>query len=808
MRGISGLPGTLHDIPLAWRALRRSPGFTAVTVTTLGMGLTLGGVTLAVVNAYLVRSLPYPEADRLYHVRYAPPGPVEPRGISALDWSAVGDVVEYAATSLGETYYLTDQGYSQTARGLRVSAGFLAATGVRPELGRSFTEGDFTAGAERVGLIGHSLWRARFGSDSGVVGRVLRVETETEGSQAESLRIVGVLAPGFWYGRDREDPVEVMVPLLSRARTYLARLREGVPAAEAERRLTEAVRRVATSIPPNWPGVELESVQERYVRGLRPMLWAMTGATGLVLLIVCANVGVLMLLRAIRRQKEVAVRVALGAGRGDIFRMLLAEAGLISGAALAVGLTIAATALRVLTPLIERHLGRPAPGGPPAIPLDPPVLLILGGAAAAMAILLSLVPMLAPGQRRLAVVLRQAGRGGSDGASMRRIRSSLIALEVAGSLALLVGSGLLIRSVASMMRTDLGFRTEHLVRVGVVFPARAYPDTPSRSAFYERLIRRMSALTASPAVMANWPPFAETPPFPVVGDGGEVPEAGAGVTGVGAGYFALLGIPLGQGREFTDHDRSGAEPVAVISQSLARRLWPEASALGRRIRVVDEPGTTTPSAVWRTIVGVAGDVRQTYRDEDQNDIYLSFAQVSPGRFGSFYIRSERPLPALLADLRGTLAETDPRVMIRGATTMASIDRELPRARFLTSLLTGFAAFALFLAVVGLYGVIAYAVRQREREVAIRIAIGATRSGVVGLFLKEGGMVLAAGIGGGMVGALALARLLHSQLHGVAAFDGWSFAAAGAVMAGAGLLAIWWPAQRAADANLMLTLNDS
>lgn len=808
MRALDAFGHALGDLRLAARALRRAPGFIGVVVASLGLGLALAASTLAVVNAYLIRSLPYPAADRLYHVRYAPPGPVEPGGMSALDWTSVADVVEFPVTTVGETYYVTGDAYSQTARGLRVSTGFMSALGVRTTLGRLFDRQDFDAVSEPVALIGFALWRDRFARDTTVVGRVIRVEREAGGGEPELLRIVGVLSPGFWFGRNSDDGVDILVPLGSPARTYMARLQESVPPALAARRLTEAARRVATSLPPDWSGVQLESVRERYVSELRPVAISIAVAAGLVLVVVCVNVAVLVLLRAMRRQKEVAIRVALGAGRRHILRLLLAEATLLCAGALALGLGLTVLTLELLAPLIEEQLGRPAPGGSDAIAVDSTVLLVLGGLGAVIALSLSGVPLLARRQERIADSLRAADRAGSDGPTMRRVRSSLIALEVAGSLALLVGAGLLLRSVVGMVRTDLGFRTEELVRVGVVFPGRSYPDAPARSAFYERLVQRVSPLSSMPPVMTSWPPFAETPAYPVMVEGSSESAAGAGVINVGAGYFTLLGIPLRQGREFTALDRAGAPPVAIISATLARRLWPDGSAVGRRIRVVDEPGTATPSQVWRSVVGVAADVRQTYRDQDLHDVYLSHHQATPERFGSFYLRTPRPPAELLGSLRTALVETDPLATIRGAVAVGTLDRELARMTFLTSLLTGFALFAALLALIGMYGVIAYAVRQREREVAIRMAVGATRAVVVRLFLREGGALLAIGVGLGWLGAVGLARLLGAQLLGVQKLDPWSFAGASLLMTCAGLLAIWWPARRAADTDPMVVLKQN
>ncbi len=807
----------LRDLHYGAKMLGKKPGFTIVAVLTLALGLALTATTTAVVNAYLIRSMPYPAADRLYHVHYAPVGQREPSGMTSLDWKSLGDIVEIADNSMPARFYLTDGGYTQEVMSLMAASGSLEALGVRAVVGRSLLDEDFRAGADRAGadrvaLISHLMWRDRFGSDPNVVGRLFRANSASQAGPTETFRIVGVLPPEFRYVRSyARGIIDFVAPLRTPWQTYMVRLREGVPAAFAERRITDAARNVASSFPPNWSGVRLESVHEGYVSGLRPMLVAITVAAGLALVIVCVNVAVLMLLRALRRQKEMAVRVALGAGRGHIVRMLVAEAGLICGAALAVGLALTGLTLRLLAPLIEERLGRDAPGT--AIALDPTVLLVVGAAGVLIALTLSFIPLLMPWERRLADTLRREGRSGTDGPAMRRLRSALIAVEVAASLALLVGCGLMIRSVVNLVRTDLGFQTDQIVRTRIALPPRNYPDAPSFPRFYDRLTQRVSALSGSPFALGNLVPFFEPPKQAVEVDGkSNGNELSLSVLTVSEGHFATLGITINQGRGFTASDREGAEPVAVISETMARRLWPngsaDGSAVGQRIRTAGEraPGSAPP--VWRTIVGVASDMRQTHTDTDLQDIYLPFFQA-PTRYAQLYLRTDRHPSFWLETLRAAVAEIDPEVSFTVPTSLASsADRQLAGPRFLMSLLTGFALFATLLAIIGIYGVTAYAVQQREREIAIRVAIGATPGAIMRMFLKDGGLVLAAGIGCGLFGAAAVARVLANQLYGVQPFDVPTLLGACAFMALAGLLAIWRPASRAAARNPIASLNEN
>jgi putative ABC transport system permease protein len=795
----------MNDLKFALRQLLKNPGFTAVAVFSLALGLALAASTLAIVNAYLLRSLPYPTAQRVYHLRYAPVGPWEPRGMTAIDWKSLEDVVEDSITSSGETLYLKDDGPVTRTRSLQVSPGFLRGLGVQPVMGRTFAESEFATGGENVALIGHELWRDRFGSDPRVLGRPLRVTREDE--QSETLRIVGVLPAGFWFGRDSSAKVDVMTPLRARVRSYMVRLREGVPVSFAERRITDVAKSVGSDFRPDWTGVHLQSVHDRYVENIRPVLVGISIAVGTVLVLVCANVAVLMLLRSMRRQKEVVVRVALGAKPKHILRLLVAEAGLICGAALAAGLALTAMMLRVLTPLVETQLGRPAPAAPSAIHIDSTVLLCLGGISLLIALSLAFLPLLIPWQRRLADALRSQGTTAADGPFMRRLRSSLIACEVAGSLVLLVGCGLMIRSAVNLTNTDLGFNPEQVLRVGVRLPARPYTNAPALFRFFTAFSERLPQSTnSSVALMTAFPSYypANTHRFEAVD--ARTDEAPVGMLKVGASYFHVYDVPLRQGREFTAADRLGTEPVAVISETLARRLWPDRSAIGRQIRVAEGDMPEVPFGPWRTIVGVVGDIRQGYDDSDLRDLYLPFLQ-SPSRFASIHVRTDQPLSFWEQSTRAAATALEPYVMVGPASTIVSEDRQRAGTRFLTSMLTGFAFFAAFLAVLGIYGVTGYAVEQREREIAVRVAVGASRNAIVRLFLKEGARVLAIGLAFGLCGAAGAVKILESQVYGVQPFDIATRVVACALMTIAGLAAIWWPARRAALRDPMSVLKE-
>jgi putative ABC transport system permease protein len=796
-----------HDLRFAVRSLRRSWGYTLTAVATLACGLSLTAATLAIVNAYLLRAMPYPDAQRIFHLRYAPPGPYEPRGMSAIDWTALNDVVDATIITAGETYFLPGPGYAPSISGSRVSPGYITGLGVRPVIGRVFTDEEYRPGAEGVIIIGQALWKDRFGSDPQVLGRRLEVRSEDPAAAPQSLRVVGVLPPGFWFGRDSSAKTEFIVPLRAPAKPYMVRLREGVSVAVAEQRLTAAARAVGSDFRENWAGLQLDSIHTRYVATVRPVLIGITVAAGLLLALVGANVAVLILLRGMRRQKEVAVRIALGAERWHLARMLAAETGLICGAAAVLAVALTTSALRVLAPLIETHLGKPSPHGTEAIAVDSTVMLLIAAAGLVLVLLLSFLPLLAAGQRGFVDALRREGLSGTDGPFMRRLRATLIAAEIAGSFVLLVGCGLMLRSAINIMRTDLGYRPEHIVRVRVVLPNRSYPDPAAMHVFYHRLLERVRAETTVPVTLSgSFPPFYDRFQQPLETEEAPNAEKTVATVQVGAGHFGIMGMEIVQGRDFTLADRVGSESVAVISETLARRLWPPGTAIGRRIRTGPQPVQGEVVLAWRTVVGVVRDVRQTYSDQDLRDVYLPYLQ-EPTRFSVVEVRTERPPEYWLELVRTAVTPLDPFVRVPSATTFASLDRQRASTNFVTSVLSLFAALAAALAVLGIYGVTAYAAQQREREVAIRMALGAPAHAVVRLFLRDAGWVIAAGIVLGVLGSLGAAKILASQIHGVQAFDPLTLATMGVFLTAAGVAATWWPARRASKKSPILVLKE-
>ncbi len=781
----------LADLRDAWRAVRRAPGMAIVVVVTLGAGLALCLFVLTVAHAYVGRSLPYPEAERLYSVSWSQPGQRTPRGLDELDWSAVGDVVEHAVAWDLDVFYLLGGSYPEAAPGAWVTPGFSEALGVRVILGRGLQAGDFVPGRAPVVLISHRLWHAGFAGDPAVVGRAFDAYVSDRPDEPEQFTIVGVLPPGFWHVNAYTD---VLAPLTAPAYPYMVRGRAGVGPEAVSERLTTFVRSGAADVPEEWRAVVMP-VQQAYTAAVRPLLWAVGAAAVLVLLIACANVAILLLVRNHRRQREAALRLALGASHWRIVRGRAIEATILGGAATVVGLAASTVLVWWLAPGVERPLGRSVPGGLTSLAPDSTLIAMAVGAGLLTTLVFSLIPLLAPGPPRPSGF--DFARTSTETPGARRFRDALLALEVAASLALVVGALLVVESARRMVAVDLGVDT-NVVFASVGLRDGTYPDATSRAAFYDRLLPRVQALVPGSRIAAtDWWPLQPPRPREVeaVMNGTSV-RGRAGVLAVSAGYFEALDVAIRDGRAIEESDRLGRAPVAVISESLAHRLWPSGRAVGQMIRVGAADGAEPESARELTVVGVAADVRQSYGDTDLEDVYVPFSQ-QPNRFGYVYLRGPGADGLSARVLRETTASVGRDAAVGEPQVLSVVARnELARPLWLAGVLTVFAAAAAALALLGLYGAMAYAVRQREREVAIRMALGAGRGAVAALFLRQGLSVLGAGLALGVPGALGLGRLLASQLFGVSPAEPGLVLGALLVVVAGGVAAIYRPARGA------------
>jgi len=792
------LNGLWTDVRTICRALIKACGFSTVAVLTLATGFTLCFTVLTVANAFLIRPLPYPDADRLYNVEAEVPGRGAPSGLASVDWSPLDDVVQHAIGWDLDAFYIRGRERTEMTPGAWVTPGFLPGLGIGVSLGRAFEATDFERGAAQVALISDQHWDRRFGRDPGVIGSTLRAYVSDRPDEAEAFTIVGVLPADFWHVNIYTD---VLAPLRAPSIPYLVRLREGVAPQVAAERMTALAAPVATA-PPGWR-VTLTPMRDRYLAETRPILSAVATASAIALFIACANVAVLLLVRGTRRRHEIAVRLALGAGRWRIARLLMLEALVLGGLATVVGVLMSLLAIGELGPVLEGYLGRRIPGGLQA--LTPDGTVVLGG------ILLCLTTVVACGLAplleawRLSSSLAANGRSLTDGPRARRTQSALIAAQVGASLTLLAGSALMVDSSVRMLRVDFGFQAADIVSANVALRQRGYPDAESRQVFFRRLLDLLEERTGRPAAAGDWWPLQGRRPRKVEAVGAEPRSTSADVISATTDYFDVLGLTVVQGTAFNAAaDRPGGEAVAIVSATLADRLWPGTSVVGQRLRVaVDAEGRASP--IDLRVVGAVNDVRGNHADADMSDLYVPWFQ-RPGRMAFVYMNG--PAPGQSETLRKSVAELDAEASVGEPVTLGTLlDLERVRSRLLAGLLSAFGACAAVLALIGIYGAVMYSVRYREREIGLRIALGAAPGNVAALFVRQGSVLLLFGLVPGVLGALAIGTVLRSQRFGTPATDPLLIAGTAALFAACGLLATWWPARRASRIDPAVVLKD-
>jgi putative ABC transport system permease protein len=763
-----------RDVMAALRGLRHSPGFAATVIGTLAIGVMLPAVASTVARVYLLDPLPAPASDRLYHVWYSgEPGPNEPRGLRLLDWRSLADVVEVADASVYARFMFVNGGSARELVGLRVSHASVDALGLGVTLGRSLTAEDFDSGEPPV-LLGHHFWLDRFGGNDDVIGSSITLSPTGSSAPPLRYRVVGVAAPGLRYVREfSRPPVDVVTTLVTPGTAYMVRLREGVTAAEVEHRISGAITSTAGIVPPdNWRGVRLESVHDRHVAPIRPVLTAVWVASLCVFALVAANVAILVLLRSLRKQREAAVRIALGASRWRLLRSLAVEGTVVAIAATALSGFGAGVILRRLTPVLAETLGRVAPGGTPAVHTVTGMLVV--AIALIGVVIIGWTVLGAMAIHRATSHQLSASRTTTDRPSIRWARTALLVFQAAASIALVTGCALMIRSASGLLTVDLGMMIGDVWRSRVALPRSAFPDPQTQQAFFERLLRTAddAGLTVG---LASWPLLVEAArPQDLEVSGGRGEPVRAATTAITGGYLNALGIPVLDGRSLNVNDRLGADPAAVVSASFAARTWPGLRAIGQRVRTVSATVAGEPFGEWRTVVGVVADVRQMPDDEDRHDVYVPFLQRVPPLYATVVMTSRTGLmtaPDAARRFEAISQSADTRAVVGPVTPLsAEFDRLAATPRLLAWLLTGFGVFATVLTMVGVYGTTAHAVTQREGELAIRMALGASHRHVTGLLLGTATSVLALGSVAGVIGSATLGRLLSTQLFHVTAFE--------------------------------------
>jgi predicted permease len=812
-RDRAGLPfvdQSRQDLRFAGRQLAKHPAFAATATLVLALGTGASTAIFAFVDAALVRPLPYRDPARLVSVAESAGAPSRRTPLSHpdyLDWTRLNGVFESLDVFTGGGYLLSTPAGAEPVSGARVSAGFFGTLGVRPALGRDFLPGEDGPGAAEAVILSHGTWQRRFGGRGDVVGRTVYLS-------GVPYTIVGVLPREFQFApRGRAEMWALLrgTDSCGQQRSChnlegIGRLKDVVSIGEAD----QAMKAIAGELERQYPdsnrgqGASIVALSEAIVGPIRPILLLLLGGAVLLFVIATVNVASLLLVRSEGRRHEIAVRGALGASRGRLARQFLTEGMALTAVSCALGLAMAAGAMRLLLRLIpsEALAGMPYLSG---LGLNRHVLTFAGAISLLAAILFSLTPAWHARRAEGRSGLTEGTRGTVG--RRRRFASGLVVVELALAVVLLVGAGLLVKSLQRLLDVELGFEPDHLATLTVVAPASSHATSARRVTLARELVARVRSLPGvqSAAVTSllpvtyngntDWIRFVGRP---YDGEHNEVNQRD-----VSADYFTTLRAKLVRGRTFTDAEDATKPRVTVINEALARRYFPDEDPLGKRF------GDTSlsPGSI-KEIVGIVADIHEAALDEEVwPTVYYPFNQDPDGSF-SLVVRTSQPEASLLPTLRTAIRTVDPDLGMFDAATMAGRIDDSPAAYLQRSsawLIGGFAALAVLLSVVGLYGVVAHSVSQRSREIALRMALGAERRSVYGLVLREAGGMAALGIGTGMAAAMVAGTLLRTMLFATSPWDVPTLAAAAAALAAAATLASYLPARRAASVDPMVVL---
>jgi predicted permease len=817
----------LQDLRFAGRTLLKRPAFTVIAILTLALGIGANTAIFSVVDSVLLAPLPFSNPERLTIIWASYPElarkvgfpdklPVSPA--TFYDWKAAG-AFEKMAMFTSDRVSLTGQGEPEQLGAVDISGELFQVLGTPALVGRTLLPEDDDKGKRTAVLLSHDLWQRRFGGDRGVVGRSVLID-------GMPLTVVGVMPPGFSFPRGGEMPhgfgfaarPDVWLPMAlspqqrqnrgNRGNLAVGLLKPGVTIAEAQAEMSAIAGRVGKAFPDSDGGWRnrVEPLRQELVGDVRPALLILLAAVGLVLLIACVNVANLLLAQAAARQKEIAVRTALGAGRGRMVRQLLTESFLLSILGGGLGLLLAHWGLRLFTVWIPDDV-------PVAreIALDPRILFFTLAVTLLTGALAGLVPAFQMTRPDLAESLREGTRAGSGSSRSGRTRSALVIVETALAVLLVVGAGLLIRSFARLTAVDPGFHAKGTLALQVILPESKYPEKAKRWAFASSVLERLRALPGVTAagVVSNVPLSGDENIEGLVFEGRPRPRSTddtplADFRQASPGYFEAMGIPKVRGRLFALADTADAPRVAVIDQTLARVYWPGEDPVGKRFRFgpYDDPDP----GPWVTVVGIVGNVRNSgLHIEPRPQAYVPMTQTSYAS-QTFVLRTGRDPRSVIQEARAAVYAVDRDQPVAQVRTMEQVvAQSMAARRFNMVLLGAFAGLALLLAAVGIYGITAYSVAQRTREMGLRMALGAQRGSVLGLVLKEAGALALIGLGAGLLLAFAATRVMASLLYGVGTTDPATFASVAAGLALVSLAAAWVPGRRATQVDPIVAM---
>jgi putative ABC transport system permease protein len=801
-----------QDVRYGLRMLGKNPAFTAIAVVALALGIGANSAIFSVVDAVLLRPLPFKNPGQLVmlwenaaHLGFPKD---TPSPANFLDWQKQTQSFTGMAAMVERSFNLTGVGEPERLEGRRVSANLFQLLGIPAQLGRTFVPEEDTPGTHVI-LLSHSLWQRRFGSDPGVIGRAVTLD-------GKSYSVVGVMPPLVQMPGYENVNDQLWVPIAfspeeaaQRGNHFLeviARLKREITLKQARAEMDTIAARLEKQYPTYnlRRGAVVVPLHEQVVGEIKPALLILLGAVGFVLLIACANVANLLLARAAARQKEIALRLALGANRSRLTRQFLTESVLLAILGAGLGLLLAVAGIRILktlTPVAVAQVG--------TVTINGTVLVFTLLIALVTGIAFGLVPAIQGSHFNLNDTLKESGRDSTGGSKGNRIRGLLVIGEVAVSFVLLIGAGLMINSFLHLRNLDPGFRSYHLLTMKLNLSDVKYPDRERRAAFFDEVMRRVRELPGvqSVAVASNLPLTynGDSMSISVEGVPDPPPDQQPDVIyrAIGPGYFATMGIPMVRGHDFTDQDSGESRDVVIISEKTAQQFWPGQDPIGKRLK----PGLSNSSSPWREVIGIVKDVRQNdFVASPKRQMYFSYRQLKNIAANALVVRTSIEPTSLAIPVRNAIWSVDKDQTVADIDTMDHIlAQAVARQRFSMLLLGLFAALALLLASIGIYGVISYSVAQRTREIGIRIALGARRVDVLQMTVNQGLKLVGAGILVGIAAAFILTRVMATLLYGISATDPITFVGTSVVLLAVAILASYIPALRATKLDPIIAL---
>ena len=822
--GLPFLETLFHDVRFAFRMLRKNPAFTAVAILTLALGVGASTAVFSLVNAVLLKPLPYPHSEQIvFPWRQSPQG--LNLGYNEIPWGRTEFLIlaqeSKAFESLGafqsDSFNLTGSGDPVRLDGLRASAGFFPSLGVSPLLGRTYTADEDQPGHAHSVVLGYQLWRDRFGADSTILGRTLELN-------GEGYTIIGVMPPGFVFPRAAEMPggftfareAQLWIPLaLSHAPripaeddllAIVGRLKPGVSIAQGQAEMDLFTHRFEAQGPgaKGWFNQRVTPLNRQIAGDTRHPLLLILCAVGVVLLIACSNVASLLLTRSLGRKREFTLRAALGANNHRLIRQLLTESLLLATFSGFLGILLAGAIvhfIKIVGPSNIPRLGETN--------LDLRVLFFALAVSFFAGILFGLAPAIAAGRKNLSESLKESGQRSGESRANAGLRNALLVSEVALAFVLVIAAGLLTQSFFHLLRVDPGFAPERVLTFELSLPATKYPDQPHTTALYQNALQKLRSMPGieSAGIIETLPMGGATEstgiriPGHIPADKNETPYAN--YTIASPGYFSTVGTPLLRGRDFLDSDTADSLPVTIINSAMAKKFWPGSDPIGKQV------GPGSPLYPAATIIGIVADTKRlSLREEPAPEMFVLYNQkVWPSLLTMDVVLRTKADPASASTAaRDAIHSVDPDLPLAKIAALETlVDDSVIQQRFAMLVLGAFGALALLLASIGMYGVISYSTMQRTQEIGIRMALGAQRHTILAMVLNHGGRLAGLGIAIGIVAAIAMARLMSSFLYGVQPADPATFAAVALLLCVVALLACYVPARRAMRVDPIVAL---